>query len=238
MKNVQKAKELFKGNLGDVVKVFGLNFLVAFVIALITSLIPIISMIGTLVSLLYTTVSTAYLYNKMIICNEPFVFSEMLKDPYDIIFANFKDILFVFLIYWACSIPAGIIMGIDILVCMFLLFLAIEVESISSLIVGGIIAFVILLLVIYYMNHISYRLRYKIACILAKIDYKSVVEKHKKDINKMSIRMILLSLIPFVGWVILIILPAVYNLKIILDVEDERDGIIQADISEENVFEA
>lgn len=236
MKNIENAKKLFFDNFGSVLKIFVLNFVIALVLGLLTEAIPPLAIFITFGLMIYSAVFIFYLYQKMIINNERMSITEMLMDPFDLVSLKLKDLFFAGLTYLLFSVPVVILLVVMIVVALMFCF------NYNS--GGGVALFIILfavsmLFIVFYCYNLQFRFYYRVCAIIFDRDSKEFVEKHKKDIKEMSVKLFLFTLIPIVGWLITAIFQGIYCIKIILDLND-NEGIVEAPETisvNENLFE-
>ncbi len=233
MSNYLKAKELLTSNIGGVIKVFILTL----VVGLISWLLSCIPFIGWLISIIlsvFATIFEIYILNKIIIEKENVSFTNLINESISIFKEKGWNIFMAYVVMFLCLLPVTILAT-----CLFLIpIIGILGVSSNTAIFTGVLSSILMiipfiLIMLFASYYLAYRLYYKASCYIFDVDTTDMLKKHNTEMIKMSLILTFIMIIPFIGWLIAIILDYVYMVKLILDVNDENTENIEVKIVEE-----
>lgn len=233
MSNYLKAKEILTSNIGGVIKVF----LLSLVVGLASWLLSCIPFIGWLISIIlsiFATIFEIYILDKIVVEEQNTSFTNLINDSISVFKEKGWNTFVAYVVMFLCLLPVTILSTLLFLMPIVGILGASSSATIFTGLLSSILMIIPFILIILFASYyLAYRLYYKVTCYIFDVDTTDILKKHNTEIIKMSLILTFIMIIPFIGWLIAIILDYVYMVKLILDVTDENTDNVEVKIVEE-----
>lgn len=220
-----EAKDLLSRNVGKVLSIFLLTFLIGFVSGVV-GLLP-LGIIVCVIGALFVEVLEILALRMNIVDGNEYSWSHMIKTSWTAIKDNAGPILMVTLFYF-----------LEVIGLTFLTFILVSLTIMGSLFspIFGILLFLVeYIFMVILLGYVSYSYTYSLSYILygmSRDEANNAKYTYKKDMFGMSWRIALLSCIPIVGFVFVIIWGYRYAIKIQLDTYQKQEEIMDIEVEE------
>lgn len=216
MNNMKIAKELFKEKFLEVLKIFGIEIFLSLIIVIVMGMIPILNLLSVIFTQILTVIPAMEFYKRVVIGNERLNFFSMFGDALDYYGKNTKIISAILPKYLLQLVPIVLGLLFVTMIPLFMIAAMLGGREYAFIFTPGIVPILLALgvVAIYYSYYLNYKYTYAIVAMLNEVDAKEIVSCYKKEIIKLSLKALIFSVIPILN----LIIPIVYQIKILLDV--------------------